>query len=49
MKLIKENLAVKKEFEKASNLVNKKTFIFYQECKRNGELYGSINQNKSQV
>ena len=40
--LIKKNLAVKKEFEKASNLVNKKTFIFYQECKENGELYGSV-------
>ena len=23
-------------------MVNKKTFIFYKECKENGELYGSV-------
>ena len=40
--LISKNLTAKKEFEKISNLVNNKTFIFYQESKENGELYGSI-------
>ena len=40
--LIKKNLTARKEFEKISNLINKKTFTFFQECKENGELYGSI-------
>lgn len=40
--LIKKNLEAKKEFEKKAQLIDKKTFIFYQESKENGELYGSI-------
>ena len=40
--LIKKNLSNKKEFEKISALVDKKTFTFFQECKENGELYGTI-------
>ena len=40
--LIKKNNETKNEFLKISKLVNKKTFIFNQESKENGELYGSI-------
>ena len=40
--LINKNLTARKEFEKICSLVDKKTFTFFQECKENGELYGSI-------
>ena len=40
--LIKKNLAAKKEFEKISASVDKKSFTFHQESKENGDLYGSI-------
>ena len=40
--LIKKNKLIKKELEKKATLINNKKFIFSQECKENGELYGSI-------
>ncbi len=40
--LIKKNNEKKNQLEKLSKIINKKTFIFNQECKENGELYGSI-------
>ena len=40
--LIKKNNETKSKFEKIFKIINKKTFIFFQECKENGELYGSI-------
>ena len=40
--LIKKNTETKNKFEKTSKLINKKTFLFNQECKENGELYGTI-------
>ena len=40
--LIKKNTETKAKFEKISTLINKKKFIFYQESKENGELYGSL-------
>ena len=40
--LITKNLAAKKEFEKISASVDKKSFTFHQESKENGDLYGSI-------
>ncbi len=40
--LIKKNNETKSKFEKIFKIINKKTFIFFQECKENGDLYGSI-------
>tara|TARA_A100001015_G_scaffold199646_1_gene222915 strand:+ start:3454 stop:3909 length:456 start_codon:yes stop_codon:yes gene_type:complete len=40
--LIKKNSEAKNEFKKISNMIDKKVLIFNQECKENGELYGSI-------
>ena len=40
--LIKKNSEAKIQFEKISKNINKKVFTFNQECKENGELYGSI-------
>ena len=40
--LIKKNNDSKVKFEKLSKQIDKKTFVFNQECKENGELYGSI-------
>ena len=40
--LIKKNSETKNQFEKISKLVDKKVLTFNQECKENGELYGSI-------
>ncbi len=40
--LIKKNNESKIVFEKISKKIDKKTFLFNQECKENGELYGSI-------
>lgn len=40
--LIKKNNESKLIFEKISKQIDKKTFVINQECKENGELYGSI-------
>ena len=40
--LIKKNSDAKKQFEKISKIIDNKVLIFNQECKENGELYGSI-------
>ena len=40
--LIKKNIESKSKYEKISKIIHKKTFIFHQECKENGDLYGSI-------
>ena len=40
--LNKKNLEFKNKFTEISKKVNKKTFLFYKECKENGDLYGSI-------
>ncbi len=40
--LIKKNNEIKNKLEIFSKKINGKTFNFYQECKENGELYGSI-------
>ena len=40
--LIKKNNEIKGKFELVSKQINNKSFIFNQECKENGELYGSI-------
>ena len=40
--LVKKNSEIKAKFEKISTLINKKKFIFHQESKENGELYGSL-------
>ena len=40
--LIKKNSEIKNQFEKISKIINKKIFTFNQECKENGELFGSI-------
>ena len=40
--LIKKNSESKIKFEKISKIINKKVFQFNQECKENGDLYGSI-------
>ena len=40
--LIKKNSETKNQFEKISKMVDKKVLTFNQECKENGELYGSI-------
>lgn len=40
--LIKKNNEIKGKFELISKQINNKTFNFNQECKENGDLYGSI-------
>ena len=40
--LIKKNNETKNKLEIVSKKINGQTFNFYQECKENGELYGSI-------
>ena len=40
--LIKKNSETKNQFEKISKIIDKKILSFNQECKENGELYGSI-------
>ena len=40
--LIKKNNETKNKLEIVSKKINGKIFNFYQECKENGELYGSI-------
>ena len=40
--LIKKNSDTKNQLEKISKIINKKILTFNQECKENGELYGSI-------
>ena len=40
--LIKKNSEAKNQFEKVSKTIHNKIFTFNQECKENGELYGSI-------
>ena len=40
--LNKKNNEIKNKFKEIANLVNKKTYIFFKECKDNGDLYGSI-------
>ena len=40
--LIKKNSETKNQFEKIAKMVDKKVLTFNQECKENGELYGSI-------
>ena len=40
--LIKKNSEAKNQFEKISKIIDNKVLIFNQECKENGELYGSI-------
>ena len=40
--LIKKNNEIKNKLEISSKKINGKIFNFYQECKENGELYGSI-------
>ena len=40
--LNKKNTETKNKFKELAKLINKKTFVFYKECKENGELYGSI-------
>ena len=40
--LIKKNNESINNFKSISNLVDKKTFVFYEESKENGDLYGSI-------
>ena len=40
--LIKKNNEKKSELEKLSKIINNKTFSFSQECKENGDLYGTI-------
>jgi large subunit ribosomal protein L9 len=42
IELIKKNSEAKNQFEKISKIINKKVLTFNQECKENGELYGSI-------
>ena len=39
---VKKNIEAKNKFEKISKLIDKKTFIFKEESKINGDLYGSI-------
>ncbi len=40
--LNKKNNEIKNKFKEIASLVNKKTYIFFKECKDNGDLYGSI-------
>ena len=40
--LVKKNNEIKAVFEKISRTINNKVFTFFQECKENGDLYGSI-------
>ena len=40
--LNKKNVETKNKFKELAKLINKKTFVFFKECKENGELYGSI-------
>ena len=40
--LVKKNDEIKNKLEISSKKINGKVFNFYQECKENGELYGSI-------
>tara|TARA_E500000178_G_scaffold254969_1_gene251495 strand:+ start:1271 stop:1726 length:456 start_codon:yes stop_codon:yes gene_type:complete len=40
--LIKKNSEAKNQFEKISEIIHNKVLTFNQECKENGELYGSI-------
>ena len=42
VELNKKNNEIKNKFKEIANLVDKKTFTFYKECKENGELYGTI-------
>ena len=42
VELNKKNNEIKNKFKEIANLVDKKTFTFFKECKENGELYGSI-------
>ena len=42
VELNKKNNEIKNKFKEIANLVDKKTFTFFKECKDNGELYGSI-------
>ena len=40
--LTKKNNEIKIKYKEIANLVDKKTFTFFKECKENGELYGAI-------
>ncbi len=40
--LNKKNIEVKNKFVEIAKQIENKTFVFYKECKENGELYGSI-------
>ena len=42
VELNKKNNEIKNKFKEIANLVDKKTFTFFKECKENGELYGAI-------
>ena len=42
VELNKKNNEIKNKFKEIANLVDKKTFTFFKECKENGELYGTI-------
>ena len=42
VELIKKNSEAKSQFEKISKIIHNKLLTFNQECKENGELYGSI-------